>query len=894
MSDFDEKWQLKENVKMTKRLLLLLALAFCLTVPLNAQIITSVVRSNGVSGDRDPIGAYDGGTAPLPMEEGGLKDGNLVFSDRTYPWSGIPAEYEGTEYIRTFNSDKNGGTVDVTYEVTTSQDAILWITVDDRIPAEWDAGGTITSQQDAADRVTAAFAAPGTFADTGIDIYIREKADGSTDRPMSVFAAELPAGTYVFESMDSDRNFYSIGAIPAEATEPEPEPEPEVPALSDVTSPGDPILGVPNDGDWPGGEYPALAIDNSSGTKFLHFKGGSMPTGIQVTPSAGATIVTGIALTTANDSPSRDPITFELSGSNVSIDGPYEVIAAGDVVDFNQVDDWPRFTKNETPITFDNDVAYEHYQLVFPKVRGATEGLMQIAEIELLGVAVNAFSPTPSDGAEHIGIDTDLTWSAGADAVSSDVYFGTETAPAFLANVEGASIDPGTLEYGTTYYWQVNTVKADGSVETGAVWSFTTTTPVGIFEYSQDIGAPAGIGRTTYEGYVWKDDVLTEQYLMMGGGADIWGNADQFHFAYNKVSGDVRLSASIGWVIASADWAKMGVMLRETTGGPSAHYFMCDRKLRDYAAVQGRPGTGDSSYAFGTEYNATNAKALGIQRVTLNGVEWIEGLVDKGSGWESTCLISADLADDLLAGVAIDAANNTQLVQGRVWNVQYELNPSMVGTIPAIPADQALEAPPSEVSGFSIRSLKTLITDGSFNTFAAMNELLDTGMFGGLPALPGSEGTRVDEFVNLRDTGNGAFSEANGYPDISYPGIDPLEQPAQDPAAGDDDNDFATEILGYIHLVPGEYYRFGVDSDDGGILEIGGVEVVRTAELKGTSLVDSSFYVVDVEGYYPLRARQFERGGGASVELHQILIDGTRLLMNDVANGAAEVYAPAE
>jgi hypothetical protein len=336
------------------------------------------------------------------------------------------------------------------------------------------------------------------------------------------------------------------------------------------------------------------------------------------------------------------------------------------------------------------------------------------------------------------------------------------------------------------------------------------------------------------------------------------------------------------------------VMLRETADGPSAHYFMCDRKPRDYASVQGRPATGGSSAEFGNLWNASNAKGLGIQRITVNGVQWTEGLVDKGNGWESTALIASDLADELLAGVAIDAANNTQIAQARVWNVKYQMSPTMVGTIPTIPSDQALDAPPSDVSGFSIRSLKTLITDGSFNTFAAMNELLDTGMFGGLPALPGSEGTRIDEFVNLRDTGNGAFSEANGYPDKSYPGIDPLEDPAQDPAAGDDDEDFATEILGYIHLVPGEYYRFGVDSDDGGILEIGGIEVKRTGELKGTSLEDSGLYVVDVEGYYPLRCRQFERGGGASVELHQILLDGTRLLMNDVANGAAEVYAPAQ
>jgi hypothetical protein len=153
----------------------------------------------------------------------------------------------------------------------------------------------------------------------------------------------------------------------------------------DVTAAGDTVVGVPNDGDWPDAETPDLAIDDDVNTKFLHRQGGAMATGIQVTPAAGATVVTGLTFTTANDVPTRDPITFELSGSNAGIDGPYELIAAGDIVDFAGEAEWPRFTKNSTVIAFDNDVAYAHYQIVFPTLRGESETLMQIAEIELIG-----------------------------------------------------------------------------------------------------------------------------------------------------------------------------------------------------------------------------------------------------------------------------------------------------------------------------------------------------------------------------------------------------------------------------------------------------------------------------------------------------------------------------
>ncbi len=155
---------------------------------------------------------------------------------------------------------------------------------------------------------------------------------------------------------------------------------------SDITSPGDEVVGVPNDGDWPAAETPDLAIDNNTSTKFLHFKGFEVPTGFQTTPSIGATVVTGLTLTTANDHADRDPITYEVYGSNEGIDGPYTLIASGDVVDFAQETEWPRFTKTETPIMFDNDVAYTHYQILFTAVRDpSVANSMQIAEVELLG-----------------------------------------------------------------------------------------------------------------------------------------------------------------------------------------------------------------------------------------------------------------------------------------------------------------------------------------------------------------------------------------------------------------------------------------------------------------------------------------------------------------------------
>ncbi|MCF7974555.1 MAG: hypothetical protein K9N55_12115 [Phycisphaerae bacterium] len=202
----------------TSTLVLIMVMVTSVSSVTSASIITSVIRLNGASADKPPIGVFDGSTAPLLTEAGGLTDGNLIFSDRLYPWLGIPTEYEGSEYIRTFCDDKKPAIIDVTYTVTTSQYAKIWITIDDRIPGEWDAGGIITSQQDAADYFTAGSVVAGTFIDTGIDFYVQELVD----RPMSVFAAELPAGTYVFGVLNSGKIYPSIGAMPVPVPVPVP------------------------------------------------------------------------------------------------------------------------------------------------------------------------------------------------------------------------------------------------------------------------------------------------------------------------------------------------------------------------------------------------------------------------------------------------------------------------------------------------------------------------------------------------------------------------------------------------------------------------------------------------------------------------------------------------
>jgi len=108
-------------------------------------------------------------------------------------------------------------------------------------------------------------------------------------------------------------------------------------------------------------------------------------------------------------------------------------------------------------------------------------GQFGLSEVCFLSVPVQARQPQPASGATDVSVDTDLTWRAGREAVTHEVYLSTDEAAvvegtALADTVSQSSYTPGDLGLGQTYYWKVNEVNeaATPSAWEGHLWSFAT------------------------------------------------------------------------------------------------------------------------------------------------------------------------------------------------------------------------------------------------------------------------------------------------------------------------------------------------------------------------------------------------------------------------------------
>ena len=150
---------------------------------------------------------------------------------------------------------------------------------------------------------------------------------------------------------------------------------------------------------------------------------------------------------------------------------------------------WASVTRWSIGQEWDDSTPSDFYNGLVDDARMYNKGLSAGEVLDLMrGDPLLAWKPNPASGstADVVKVAAGLTWSPGENAKQHDVYFGTDKAAVQGANASdktgiyrgrqaAAGYTPTeTLAWGTgPYYWRVDEVLADGTVTTGAVWSFS-------------------------------------------------------------------------------------------------------------------------------------------------------------------------------------------------------------------------------------------------------------------------------------------------------------------------------------------------------------------------------------------------------------------------------------
>jgi len=188
-----------------------------------------------------------------------------------------------------------------------------------------------------------------------------------------------------------------------------------------------------------------------------------------------------------------------------------------------------------------------------------------------------AWSPSPADGSTpDIDNATPLTWSAGDDASSHEVYFGTDADTLKNADTSDATgvyrgrqnamtFTPaeGVEWGGGPYYWRVDENNADGTATKGRVWSFAVTDFVIVddFEsYTDNDAANEAIWQHWIDGFGVATNGSQVGNLMPPYAEQtiIRDGVQSMPLAYNNTAG-VTNSEAVLALTAPRDWTKHGV-----------------------------------------------------------------------------------------------------------------------------------------------------------------------------------------------------------------------------------------------------------------------------------------------------------------------------------------------
>ena len=219
-----------------------------------------------------------------------------------------------------------------------------------------------------------------------------------------------------------------------------------------------------------------------------------------------------------------------------------------------------------------------------------------LSEVQFFQIPVQAREPMPASGTTNVDPRTvTLSWKAGREAASHEVYLGTDMQAvaesiAPVVTVNQATYTPPALQLDTTYYWKVVEVNEAAAPDAwdSDVWSFSTPAYLAVedFEvYTDDIDAEETIYQAWIDGYGddangsyvgYPEAPFAEQSMIHSG-------RQSMPFSYENTGSVARSEAKRTFVTAQ-DWTQHDVKTLvlffrgQATNSPASVYLKINDK----------------------------------------------------------------------------------------------------------------------------------------------------------------------------------------------------------------------------------------------------------------------------------------------------------------------------
>ena len=150
---------------------------------------------------------------------------------------------------------------------------------------------------------------------------------------------------------------------------------------------------------------------------------------------------------------------------------------------------------------------------------------------------------------------------------------------------------------------------------------------------------------------------VNKTLVIKASGSDIWNNNDGFRYAYQYVDGDCEMYTKVESLEGTHEWAKAGIMVRESLSGGSRTAYVCVSN-RNGATFHQRTRTNESMEG-GNQ--TPDIKAPYWVKLTRKGNTFNYYGSANGSKWKTLGIIDVPMVRNVYIGFALTSHNNNEI-----------------------------------------------------------------------------------------------------------------------------------------------------------------------------------------------------------------------------------------